>query len=90
MFQQKCFRSVNGWKDAIDKLKTLYVNYFAQCEACRRELIISSEQKNDDCTYINNNEDNDSSIEREDENRFTFVRSIPDKATTTKSGMSES
>ena len=62
-FRRSIFRSVNDRNDAKDKLKIFYANYFAQCEAYKRELIIASEQKNDNYANADNNKDNDSSIE---------------------------
>lgn len=63
------------------------MSHFLQRNARKRELIIVSEQKNDNCSDADNNEDNDSSAEGEDDNRFTFERSIPEKVPVTKSVM---
>ena len=63
------------------------MSHFAQCEACKRELIILSEQKKENCADADNKEDNNSSAEGEDDNMITFERSIPDEAPVTKSGI---
>ena len=76
-FSRSVFRSVNDWNDVKDKLKIFCANHFAQHEARERELVIVSEQNKDNCTDADNNEQNNLSIEGEDDNRFTFVRSIP-------------
>ena len=47
-------------------------------------------KNNDNCADVNNNEDNYSPVEGENDNRFSFVRSIPEDAPTTKWGISES
>ena len=63
------------------------MNYFVHCDACKRELIIVSEQNKDNWIYEDNIEEIDSSTEGEDDNRFNFARSIPGNAPATKSGM---
>ena len=48
-----------------------------------------SEKPQDDCVGADDNKENDSSPEEDDDNRFTFARSIPNNAPVIKSGMSE-
>ena len=42
-FSGSVFRSVRNWTNAREKLKKFHANYFVQCEAHKRGLIISSE-----------------------------------------------
>ena len=48
-----------------------------------------SEQNQDNCIDTCDNEENNSSIEGEHDNRFNFVRSVPDDDPIIKSGISE-
>ena len=70
-------------------MKIFHANYFVQCKACKNELLAASEQNKENLTDADNNEENDSSMEEDGDNRFNFVRSIFDDASATNSRMSE-
>ena len=63
---------------------------FVQYKKCERESLVASEQKNDNYEDADKNEDNDSSVEWENDDRFNFVRSIPDDDPATNWGILES
>ena len=46
-------------------------------EAHEKELLILSQEHQDNCVFTDKNEENDSLVNRDDENRLTFARSIP-------------
>ena len=83
------FRSVKDWNDDKDRLKLFNANYFEQCEVQKRELEIISQQNLQNCTNTDDNEENYSSKEEEDNNRFTFLISILDDDPALENGMSE-
>ena len=56
--------------------KTCHVNYFLQREARKRELLTMSQKHQDNSSDTENDEENDSSIDGDDDNILTFVRSI--------------
>ena len=65
------------------------MKHFAQHKGNERELLFTSEQKNENCAYTYYNEDNDSSSKGENDNVFAFSRSIPENSPATNRGMSE-
>ena len=83
------FLSVDDWNNAKDRLKKLYANYFAQYETCKRCLVIVSQQNLDNYRDTDDNEENDSSKEGKDDDRFTFVLSFLDYDPALDNGMSE-
>ena len=74
MSQQKCFRSANDWKDVQDALKIFSAKH---CEAHERELLIASQQQQDNRTDVENDEEEGSFVDGDDDNRFSFARSNP-------------
>ena len=71
------FSLASDWREAQDALKSYYAKNHAQYESHERESSITSELQKEDIIDIGNDEENDSRMSDDDENRLAFETSAP-------------